>query len=1333
MLRKAMILCVVCAAVGANSVLAADAGSCLSQGRAYMFEGSLSGLRLAYETFNSCINDPACTGCANDRELIFLHSLSRMIMWGVRDNGGNVDSAEEFAREFGITVTGDSYRQLDINLPAYPAPVYGNYVMPVQTPNVSDMKHQIFDELLPGFFDFAHNTAAPEVESVIAELDRITETPTNRFSIVFRPDETGLKSNLEVDYGDVLVLKAALHFLKSQLEMQTAYDIFTDANNMIIEKLCGGGLSIEDDLLGRYPNLLKVLPTPGHPANGGALLAQARQDLINGIDYYTSAVNYILSEDDPQNDDLLSIDSRLYDLKDKIDDKLAMIRKNLTAGTLITQAIDTTETYNIKDSNSIARGTMTLKYNALGGFESGTLNYRMPEDDWSATWDVESIETDNFDFMAELEMSNGYWGGGVLAGTITVDRSKISNATFEYWGDYEGQMKGVSANRSGITTDNVQNVDLNPIFGGTAAYPKPVNPRDILPEFDKWNMPKQGTFGAGLGNDATLGGIVPTFTQHSWQTNLNLQPSGLFYLEEVLYPWQKRNYDGDEFVGVWMPNQLVFNDPQGDTEKNSTAVHNVDIAGLYMGYDDDRLYGSIFIHNFRQYNYDEATYDLYLSYNRNNTDELRSIRLRIYNDGEWGYGELYYRYTEDAGYSYWENVDSFAVHVGPGGVDFSIPWEIMPDYLPGRFVTLNSHTGNYDSGIDDGERNRTDMQIGEVGSISGTVTCDMATYKGGPIIVQACTNSRDADGSVVASTVIDRPGHYELDNIGLGWFGMVRAVMPCYEFDASGIKSWNVVKVVNVFAGSEETANVDFALGSSVMPCAQAGEILKGMPVGGNLNVDNEAWYYIVAEANEVLSLEFTDIGFDTSVAIFDRCGGNELLNGYSWDNTRFNVQAGKAYYIRIRPDWEGGYYSFTVSHYGPAITNDRCDTALEIAADVNYAGTTEGALCDVKKYRGEDDKYDVWFKFTPTTNGVYEVNLVSDYSTVTVYQDCGGKAVLFTEVWPGRMAYLNAVAGTSYYIRVARLWGESGPYMLRVSYYGAPLTNDLCSNALTIAADAVTAGTTRGAFDNDVWYRFTPSVAGVYDINITGSYYGVSVLDDCDGNKAPMGAGWPYYFKAGAGKSYLIGVEGENDNGDFTIQLTAGVAGPANDDRQDAQVIGKMGTYAGTTVRATKDGKSCCGGSSVDVWYLFTPAHSGIFNVKFQTANFDATLGVLKPAYLGWLDEFDEAACLNSWDEEPAYFIAGAGMPCYIRVAGYWGETGTFTFDINEVYVRSFTSDLTGDNFVDLADLAWLCNYWLSNCPQPYWCDGADLNGDKHVEFGDFAILAGKWLQTGP
>jgi hypothetical protein len=1309
------------------NIAAADSGcneTYIAPGRQALFEGTLSGIREAYTTFDAGVHNSTC---ANDRELKFLHALTRIAMWGARDNGGQVDSAVELAREFGITVLGDYYSQLEVNRPPYPASSYGSYQMPAATPTVNGIRAQIFGTLLPGIADFAVNAAIPEIDSVIAELDSITETPSDRFRIFFYPAETGLKSNLEVDYADVLILKAGLMLLKSQLQTQIAYDTFTDANDIIIEKLCAGTLKIEDDLIGRYPNLLKVLPTPGHPADGNAILAQTKQDLIYGIDYYTAAVNYMLSEDDPQEDDLLSISPGRYIAKDKVDSELAAIRNNLTAGMPVTHVTSKTESYNIKDSSSNLTGNLILKYDALGKIIDGSFDFiTSPEDYEITSWDIKNAQIDDFGFMAEMELSYN-WGSGLLAGVMSADHKKISNITFEYWGDYEGNATELTAAQVSTAVETVQ-INLNKIYGTN-----PVNPRDILPDFDKWNMPKTGTFG----NDPTLGGILPQFTQADWQKYLNLQPSGLFYLPEVLYPWQKRTYDGETFVGIWLDNQRVFVDPQGDTSNNPGVVNNIDIESLYLGYDDDKLYGSILCYNFNQYNENDTAYDIYLSYSPNNPKSLYSIQLYISTYGEEGEGYIYYMYND--GYeTYWEERDSFPVHVGRGGVDFAIPWERMPDYLPGRFITLNSRGGGYDYEKPDGERNITHLQIGELGQISGTVTCNMSSYKGAPITIQAYTDPLDPKGSIVACTIIEQPGPYELDGIGLGWYGWVRATMPCYEFDTQGISSSHVENRVDVFVAGPDAENINLNLGActgNYNYCAQATQLSLDVPRYGIVPYNGELWYYFVADTNAVFSVRFENVDSDFSVDVFDKCGGKKLISGNPWDELRLNAREGQTYYIRLKPGYGSDGFTVTLSYYGPGIINDRCETALEIVTDTNYSGDTTGAMQDGKSSCGNGDDYDVWFKFTPSADGVYQLDFTeSNYDAVaSVYDNCGGKELLCQELWRSdRKAYINLTAGTSYYIRFANEWSMTEPYALRVSFYGAGQTNDSCTSASVITEASVLAGSTLGALDGDIWYRFTPAGSGVYDINFMGWDSRITVFDECDGNEVPMGVSWPRYFKTEAGRTYLLRIQSiEGELGvDFTLQLIYAGTGPANDNKKNAIEL-QPGSTEGTTIRATKDGESVCDGTSVDVWYVLTPLKSGIYKIIFENSDSSASLGIFEPAWLGWTGVPAQIICQSSWDEHPAYFYARAGAIYYVRVAGYWEDTGAFTLRLDKVAEKSSASDLTGDNIVNQLDLDWFFYYWLASCPQPYWCGGADLNSNLIVNFEDFVELANNWMQT--
>ena len=79
--------------------------------------------------------------------------------------------------------------------------------------------------------------------------------------------------------------------LKAMLESKAAHDIFIDANDLLIEKVYGSCFDANSDVLEPHPHLMRVLPTPGHEdANGKEILAQAKQDWIDSVNYYFQAV-----------------------------------------------------------------------------------------------------------------------------------------------------------------------------------------------------------------------------------------------------------------------------------------------------------------------------------------------------------------------------------------------------------------------------------------------------------------------------------------------------------------------------------------------------------------------------------------------------------------------------------------------------------------------------------------------------------------------------------------------------------------------------------------------------------------------------------------------------------------------------------------------------------------------------------------------------------------------------------------------------------------------------------------------------------------------------------
>ena len=518
----------------------------INEGKPYMFQGTLSGLRSAYQIFDEGINDPACPACSTDRELIFLHAVTKTAMLFI-DNQNLVvqNSFLEVAEIFGLKVDqlGDLFDELDPNF----VDENGCYKVPSGAPKLDDIP-----DALDSFLD---DSIIPAVDDIIAELDSISDTPSDRFRIYFTPDETGLENNLEVDYGDLLVLKGILYVFKGLLQAQSPYDIFINPDWDLLEKLLykdgicpdteitdadlmnflnisvtdPNKIKITTHILNKYPNLLKLLPTSGHSEDGAAILALARQDLIDGINYYFAALDYIRLEDDPpgadpQEDELLYLDPEAAFFVDNVDEKLIALRDSLLKGTIITCPIETLRAYSVSGADLSGALILEPDYGGLAPFyegEEGSLTFLtgIPPSPWDVEWFEIGPE------QIQVEVKRGEWPNrtwGYFEAVLSEDGESFSDGTFEWWGHEEGSVSGLLGELYSSEVMDV-NVNLNPIFGSS----KPVSPRDLLPQFDNDNDPIPGTFGHGLGDDATLGGILPDMTQNDWVTLLELSAADL--------------------------------------------------------------------------------------------------------------------------------------------------------------------------------------------------------------------------------------------------------------------------------------------------------------------------------------------------------------------------------------------------------------------------------------------------------------------------------------------------------------------------------------------------------------------------------------------------------------------------------------------------------------------------------------------------------------------------------------------------------------------------------------------------------------------------------------
>ena len=994
---------------------AGDPNDYIIPGRAQLFDGTLSGVRQAYQTFTNGINDPNCT---NNRELRFLRAAAGTAMLVIKDDGGSINSVFELVKEFGIDVFGDYwapyFEPLGLEL-SVPLNEHDAYEIPPGAPDANQIR-SIFD-----------TSMIPDVNSLIDDLDSISDSPP--FRIFLDPNETHVFSDpnspallfdVEVDYGEVLLLKGFLMALKGQLQAKSAYDLYVDPNDKLAEKVYSGCFNINTDLLDPYADILKVAPTTNNPENGTEILAQARQDLIDAIDHYFDAIDYIRNEADAQQDDLLYIDPNDEYGFEVIDNRLTTLRDSLANDSVGRYPWETTKTYDINDVNGVPIGQLVIVYD-ITGLEGNKGSLIFTDGVTPTPWEVDWVGREDANLISvDVEYYDGQWRQGFLDGTLSPDESSITNAIFQYWGQVSGTLNGLSGNLVGTEIVDA-NVDLNPLYGSSIRYPSPVNPRDLLPEFDDWSGPLPGTMGHGLDDDPTLGGILPDMTsQLDWQVLLDLQPAGLKVISSGT-----ANIDG--IINEWTSAKIMLDDITGDAEEATSPIQGVDIDKLYMAYGPDYVYGAItFYDNIS--NSIEYRYRLCLSYSLDDYSALGAIKLEISVSGGSATSSLWHR-DNPYGYPEWVSVSGSEACAGLNAVEFKIPLANIPGGLPGRFIVLESDAWDPISYEDKGDWNWTHLKIAGLGSsnlgtISGTITYD--DYSGAPIFVQAYTDPWDPEGSLVASTMITAPGAYTLTDIGVGWQGYVRAFTPLFGFNIFDPGALTIEASTSVTLTGPELNDVDLVLGGPTT-------LQEGTWVQGQIdpNTYDEDWYAFEAQQGDVYALDLTrGTSQQACMTLYGRDGHTELEGRYwgRWQHIDWTCPETGTYYVGVSNGYyqpEGGTYQLRIAQ------QDSMPSGYEV-----WGGNTD--------YTSEDNWWEYYYNIdkqdyvnlgessggSAIFNGDYDYYVIATHEQVYIDSVCGASdQYYYGSLWTGNTYNENNITGApdGQYARIG--WDSGGTY----------------------------------------------------------------------------------------------------------------------------------------------------------------------------------------------------------------------------------------------------------------------------------------------------------------
>jgi hypothetical protein len=298
---------------------------------------------------------------------------------------------------------------------------------------------------------------------------------------------------------------------------------------------------------------------------------------------------------------------------------------------------------------------------------------------------------------------------------------------------------------------------------------------------------------------------------------------------------------------------------------------------------------------------------------------------------------------------------------------------------------------------------------------------------------------------------------------------------------------------------------------------------------------------------------------------------------------------------------------------------------------------------------------------------------------------------------------------------------------------------SDLCANATVIGTGTFMGSNTNAGTDGvstctagiaDVWYSFTPQQNCTLTISLCGSQFDtvLSIHNGCPGtdlnqvacNDDFCGLQSQVAFAATAGTNYRIriaGFDGAQGTFQLSVQCNGNPTGPPNDACASAIVVG-VGTVFGTTIGASNDGSSSCGGNQTtsDVWYRFDATSHCRLQASTCGALYDSALSVHTACPGTVANEIacnDDSCSLQSTVTAEVF----PGSSYWIRVFGFNGNTGNFPLAVScspvtggDLFVSEVSDLRQLGRVADVAALsaqATVCNSgdaridWLAN-PDP-------------------------------
>ncbi|HPC33171.1 MAG TPA: carboxypeptidase-like regulatory domain-containing protein, partial [Syntrophales bacterium] len=559
----------------------------ITTGKTQLFQKSVPGALGAYQTFLGAANDPAYSTATAQQKIQIRGYLAFTRIFDVilRNDGGTTDTLTELLGKYGVTRTGNTLETLTFQ------PTFNKdhkLVLPPTAPGGEAIR-----SFLAGPFLTALNASIADMDEVINQCgagEGVVIIEKNYIS-------AGETLNVEVDAGDYYLYRAALKALKAWALIVSAYNL--DVSVQEIVGLANADLLNFKGLLERYPNLLKLLTAGGTPAyNGAAKLAEAKAALQGAIADYLVASNKIRNYGPATAGAKKLFTIEMPDRQREQFFREGILNKvsaSLTGGTPFELVTDT-ETWEFTSTSPASSHKVTVNLKELQSKGDVRTDGYIFNDymGFTGTWGTKIDYTlvQGSDFVLRFHVPGYSVPGQVYYNTVEF-RGTISGTSMtgtyrtglysQSWEEltYRGNFTAV---RTAYDDSRRERINPNALLGNGTTAP---SLRDLLPEFTDygWGNPKIGTMGHGLGNDATLYGLLPDFTQNRWAKDFGdiLQYSGLTGGIPVV---ANGAIVVDGLVGDWAGINPVYNNTVGDNDNDPGR----NIAQVWLAQDANFLY-----------------------------------------------------------------------------------------------------------------------------------------------------------------------------------------------------------------------------------------------------------------------------------------------------------------------------------------------------------------------------------------------------------------------------------------------------------------------------------------------------------------------------------------------------------------------------------------------------------------------------------------------------------------------------------------------------------------------------------------------------------------------